>query len=254
MENEAECKEIFKKETAGIMNKLLEGVVESGTAKSISLKEIVDAAGKTGTSGGGKDKIFVGYTPYFTAGIWCGFKNEKRSVQFQGSRHLNIWNEICTEICEELNIDEESRGFSINGLKYLPFCKDSGQIFGENCIKDPRGERMEFGYFTLDNAPSAICERHVRVKYDTVSESIACEDCPLNDLLEISLINVTERSFPYEILVSDAEFVYRELREECRVPETENVPYFYFALPDGVYVGKSKGKKQFNRACLIHQG
>ena len=253
LENEAKEEQVFSKETAEIMNKLLSLVVEDGTAKKITLSELVDTAGKTGTSGAGKDKVFIGYTPYFTAGIWSGYKGEKRAVSFTGKDHLEIWNDIAREIYNSYEIFEEERSFSSDGLLYLPYCKDSGCEFCENCTLDPRGERMEWGYFTQDNAPTGVCERHVIVKYDKLSEGIACEFCPEEQIIDIALVKVEGRSFPYEITVTDAEFVAKELEEDFEYPKSFSLPYFYEAIPNGEYVGKSKGRKQFNSPCYIHR-
>ena len=35
-------------------------------------------AGKTGTTSQNNDVWFVGYTPYYTAGIWAGFDNNHK--------------------------------------------------------------------------------------------------------------------------------------------------------------------------------
>lgn len=253
LENKPERTQIFSKECARIMNKLLETVVEEGTAKSLTLSELVDTAGKTGTSGGGKDKLFVGYTPYFTAGIWCGYKGAKRPIKFDGKTHLDIWNEVCREIYKSYPICEEERWFSTQGLQYLSYCKDSGKIISENCGLDARGDREEWGYFTIDNGPNEICDRHVIVKYDKLSGGIANEFCNYEDVIDIALVKIEDRSFPYEIIVTDAEYVARDVDGDYDYPMSYSVPYFYYSLPEGEYAGKSRGKKQFNSPCYIHR-
>lgn len=253
LENEAEENQVFSRESAEIMNKLLELVVDEGTAKGITLSDLVDTAGKTGTSGGGKDKLFIGYTPYFTAGIWCGYKGEKHSVSFLGKTHLDIWNDIAKEVYSTYEIFEEERHFSEEGLLYLPYCKDSGGDFSENCTLDVRGDRMEWGYFTSDNAPNGTCERHVIIRYDSLSEGIATDLCPAEDVINIALLKIEDRSFPYEIEITDAEYVARDVEDGINYPKSYSVPYFYEALSEGEYAGKSKGRKQFNSPCYIHR-
>ena len=93
---------VFRKSTADIMNQLLMEVVNDGTARRITLKESVDTAGKTGTSSGDRDRLFIGYTPYYTAGIWCGFSGGSGEVGANSPTHLEIWDRIMTEIHEEL--------------------------------------------------------------------------------------------------------------------------------------------------------
>lgn len=253
LENKTQERVVFSKQTARIMNKLLEIVVDEGTAKVISLSELVDTAGKTGTSGGGRDKLFVGYTPYFTAGIWCGYRGSKRSVSFNGKNHLEIWNDIAKEVLGTYEIYEDERVFSDEGLLYLPYCKDSGACFSENCALDVRENRMEWGYFTKDNAPSGECGRHVKIKYDKLSCGIASHFCPKEELIDISLVKIEDRHFPYEIEITDAEYVAREIPNDTDYPESYTLPYFYEALSDGEYVGKSRGRKQFNSPCYIHR-
>ena len=242
-------KRVFKESTAQIMNLMLMRVSEIGTAKSLTIKNKVNTAGKTGTSGGSKEKMFIGYTPYFTAGIWCGYDNSEKSVS--GQNHLEIWDDIMTDIHEGLILND-AKEFSKDGLYYLPYCKDSGRLYSENCIYDPRGDRMEYGYFTMDNMPTGECDRHVKILYDTVTKGIASHNCPNENLTYVSLIYVPDRAFPKEIVVTDAEYVCRDLDRYTPMPIDFNLPYFYYSIPDGVFVGRSKGKKQFNSNCYIH--
>ena len=125
--------------------------------------------------------------------------------------------------------------------------------FSENCMLDPRENRMEFGYFTADNVPKGTCERHVILKYDKLSQGIATDFCPEEELINIALIKIDNRSFPYEIEITDAEYVMRETDTDSAYPRSYNAPYFYNSLPEGEYAGKSKGKKQFNSPCYIHR-
>lgn len=243
---------IFKSTTAGIMNQLLMTVTEDGTASKITLKSKLDTAGKTGTSGGSLDKSFIGYTPYFTAGIWCGYDDGVRAVSGLSKSHLEIWDEVMTLIHRPRLREESIRRFSTDGLYRLPYCKDSGGLYTDRCIYDPRGNREEYGYFTADNLPSEECTRHILCKYDSVTKAIACPDCPAENLVDISLISVTDRSFPKEIYVTDAEFVYRDIGGYADRPIDYALPYFQYALPDGVFVGRGRGKKQFNSNCYLH--
>ena len=102
IEKEKEEKQVFKRTTARIMNQLLMNVVNDGTAKSITIKEKVNTAGKTGTSGGSRDKSFIGYTPYYTAGIWCGYDTSDRAVTGLTKSHLEVWDEVMTDIHRDI--------------------------------------------------------------------------------------------------------------------------------------------------------
>ena len=252
LKNEKEYKEVLKPTTSRIMTQLLMTVTESGTAEKIKLKNKIDVAGKTGTSGENKDKLFVGYTPYYLGAIWGGYDDGKSGIYALSKSHIEIWDEIMSEIHRDIIDRDDIRSFSLDGLLHLPYCKDSGQIYSDVCVYDPRGIRREYGYFTIDNCPKETCQRHVLCKYDFETKAIACPSCPKENILVISLVKENNRSFPKEIIVSDAEYVYRDV--DAYTPRTidYSVPYFYHTIPDGVFVGRGKRKKQFNSNCYIH--
>ena len=253
LESKTESKRVFSKETARIMNQLLMKVTESGTAKAITLDNMVDVAGKTGTSGNDKDRVFVGYTPYFTAGIWCGYSGKEKSIGAQSVTHLQIWDEVMRQIHEiTLRGDEEVEGFSTDGLLRLPYCKDSGQLFSDSCLYDPRGTRLDYGYFTADNKPHGSCQRHVLCLYDELTGAIATKRCPRECLRPVSLLDIPDRSFPKEIFITDAEFVYRRIEKGTPLGDSYDIPYFIYTLDEGDFVGKSKKKKQYNSSCYLH--
>jgi len=201
-------KRIMKPETARIMTTLLRGVVEDGTAGRITLGELVETAGKTGTSGNSRDKMFIGYTPYYVAGIWCGYDQGEGQVATLSPGHLEIWDDVMRSVhLARIEGEERISRFSKEGIIEMGFCKDSGERYADVCRYDPRGNRRDTAYFTYDNHPMGECDRHVLCLYDTVSKGVAFGHCPTRDLVAVSLIKVPSRSFPKEIFITDAEYV-----------------------------------------------
>ena len=159
-----------------------------------------------------------------------------------------------TAVHEEMLSGEENlESFSTDGLEYLPFCKDSGELYSDNCILDVRGERLAWGYFAPDNKPVNPCHRHVLCYYDVEGKGIATDNCPEDKLIPIALLDISERSFPMVIIITDAEYVYRKIYEGTPYGDSDEVPYFVYTLDEGEHVGTGKNKKQFNSACQKHR-
>jgi len=80
-ENFPERKAVINRETAFVMNGLLQGVVRSGTAyRARGLKAPV--GGKTGTTNDYTDAWFIGFTPTVTVGVWVGH-DQKKSLGYE---------------------------------------------------------------------------------------------------------------------------------------------------------------------------
>lgn len=78
-------KEIINTNTAFKMVRMMQGVVDRGTAQR--LKRVYgltgEIAGKTGTTNGQADAWFIGYTPQLLAGAWVG--NDDRFLRFSST-------------------------------------------------------------------------------------------------------------------------------------------------------------------------
>ncbi|MFU0505961.1 transglycosylase domain-containing protein [Pseudaminobacter sp. NGMCC 1.201702] len=66
---------VIRPEVVGMMNAMMTGTVETGTARKAAFAW--PAAGKTGTSQNSRDAWFVGYTANLTTGVWFGNDNGK---------------------------------------------------------------------------------------------------------------------------------------------------------------------------------
>ncbi|HNJ93985.1 MAG TPA: transglycosylase domain-containing protein [Ferruginibacter sp.] len=69
----AETKQVMSEASAHTMVKMMQGVVQFGTAHSLNNYNIpAEKAGKTGTTNDNADGWFIGYTPELLAGTWVG--------------------------------------------------------------------------------------------------------------------------------------------------------------------------------------
>lgn len=107
LKNENEKNRVISTENAAIMTKMLQNVVNDGTASLVKLKNTsIEIAGKTGTSSNNEDRWFVGYTPDYVCGIWTGFDTPK-PVYSKKNPSCLIFNEIFNKIYN--NEDEISK-------------------------------------------------------------------------------------------------------------------------------------------------
>lgn len=105
-EPKAEDSQVYESSAADAMTDILEGVMKNGTAAGMGL-DTMPSAGKTGTTNENKDGWFVGYTPYYTTGIWVGYDTPRWLKGLSGSAYpAQIWNTYMEEIHTGLPIKE----------------------------------------------------------------------------------------------------------------------------------------------------
>ncbi len=73
-DNKPVKKQVLTPLQAGVVNQLLQGVVQYGTGTAAAIPGI-QVAGKTGTTENYGDAWFVGYTPELVAAVWVGYPN-----------------------------------------------------------------------------------------------------------------------------------------------------------------------------------
>ena len=230
---------------AAIMTKLLEGVVDHGTSSSITLGKLVECAGKTGTTNNDGDRWFVGYTPDYLCGVWCGYEYPEPLV----GKNLctGIWNRVMKQIVEEKG---GSRAFDLPAnVVRVDFCRDSGELPSEACAHDARGKREQTGWFVLGTEPKTACTRHVLCDFDTENGGIDHGNCPAESTARVALLHVA-RSFPMQVYVTDAQYVWGG--EPHTTEPNDDPTSAYFAKKQGNYTGISAVRLPFNRSCTAH--
>ncbi|MEV6466441.1 transglycosylase domain-containing protein [Kitasatospora sp. NPDC051702] len=73
----AKCSDVMSQSTADVINSVLLGVTEKGTAKDLGLEDGRQIAGKTGTTDEKKSAWFTGYTGNLAASVWLGSPGTK---------------------------------------------------------------------------------------------------------------------------------------------------------------------------------
>lgn len=86
---------VISPQHAFIMNYLLKGVLDRGTARGARAMGFDrPAAGKTGTTNDTRDAWFAGYTPDLLAVVWVGFDNQSKLGLSGSQAALPIWAEF----------------------------------------------------------------------------------------------------------------------------------------------------------------
>ncbi|MBQ9118761.1 MAG: transglycosylase domain-containing protein [Lachnospiraceae bacterium] len=101
-----ESKRVYSVNAARIMTSCLQGVMETGTGRKLTVKG-QNTAGKTGTTNDQKDGWFVGYTKYYTTAVWVGFDMPREMEDLMGNTYPGrIWQSFMTTIHEGLEAKE----------------------------------------------------------------------------------------------------------------------------------------------------
>lgn len=94
--------QVYEPSAAREMTNILEGVLTRGTARGKGIPDM-PCAGKTGTTNDNIDGWFVGYSAYYTTGVWVGFDSPRGVSALAGSTYpVGIWNSFMTELHEGL--------------------------------------------------------------------------------------------------------------------------------------------------------
>ncbi len=138
----------------------------------------MSCAGKSGTTTNNVDVWFVGYTPYYTAGIWAGCdENQSLSAGNGGnSFHKDIWRKIM----EQLHTELSDPGFPVpDGVVQAQICRKSGKLpIRGVCSNDPRGNAVYTEYFARGSIPTEMCDKHSTVTVCSESGLLPGPACP----------------------------------------------------------------------------
>lgn len=153
LEADSEVTRAISPETATVMNRLLQQVVEgprgTGTAAKLSNFTVV---GKTGTSDPTKDQYFVGLTPYYVAGVWYGYENGDLLGNYNAkfARITQVWKNVMADVMDGLPAKEFELSDQVIEKNY---CTETGMLAKDTCPS------QAVGYYKKDYLPD-YCTAH----------------------------------------------------------------------------------------------
>lgn len=170
--------QVMKESTAWLLTSAMKDVVTGGTGRLAAFTNSnMPVAGKTGTTTKNIDAWFVGYTPYYTAGIWSGYDNNK--IQSDTSYHKVIWRTIM----EKVNAKKKRKDFKKPAsIVTASICSKSGKLAKKGiCDHAAGGSTVRTEYFA-GSAPTQTCDVHVKVSVCDASNKPASKYCPVGSI------------------------------------------------------------------------
>lgn len=146
LDNRTEQERVISTESAAVMTKMLQSVIEIGTAKEgITLKERTEVAGKSGTTQNNCDRYFIGYTPELLGGVWFGYEYPESLEKFGGNLSVYIWDDVMTEIFEKTDYCKKTTFAIPDTVQRFSVNKTTGKL--PNPDDDPL--EIEDGWFSV---------------------------------------------------------------------------------------------------------
>ena len=176
---------IIKSSSAALLTNAMEDVISSdssyyyqyGITPTGTLCQVdsMTLAGKSGTTTSGSDVWFIGYSPYYTCGIWSGYDDSK--VLSNGTEyHKTIWQKIMARIHTDL--DNKDFVFT-DELESAKICSKSGLLAVDGvCNSSSSNASVYTEYFAPGTAPTSYCDRHYALRICTKSGKSATKYCP----------------------------------------------------------------------------
>lgn len=154
-----------------------------------------DFATKTGTTDDYVDFWCMGYTPYYTVGIWMGADDQ--SIRMNGrsiQRAALMWNTINNQILDGYETRTFERPESIVEMKVDTM---SGKLPTELSYMDPRGTVIT-EIFGPDNKPRKEDDVHTLVSIDTRNNLLASDVTPSWAVAQVSYLKPKSNYIPKE--------------------------------------------------------
>lgn len=190
---------IIKSSSAALLTSAMEDVISSdssyyyqyGITPTGTLCQVdsMTLAGKSGTTTSGSDVWFIGYSPYYTCGIWSGYDDSK--VLSNGTEyHKTIWQKIMARI----HTDLDNKDFIFTDeLESAKICSKSGLLAVDGvCNSSSSNACVYTEYFAPGTAPTSYCDRHYALRICTKSGKSTTKYCPGDSVVQRVYLHIDD--------------------------------------------------------------
>ena len=180
LDNVQETEQILSEKTVNYMNYCLVNATKSGTGTEANLSYTygITTAGKTGTTQDYKDRWYCGFTGYYTAAVWSGFKDPERIRITSGQNNPSAY--LFQKVMGPLHSGKsDMKLYDSSNLYGVTMCLDSGAAATSACSKDIRTgggvSRTAYSVAYKEDMPGKSCNKHVMVEFCV--DGVATEYC-----------------------------------------------------------------------------
>ena len=171
------------------VNYMLQQVVSSGTGTPAAISNM-PSCGKTGTSNNNQTRWYAGYTPYYTAVVWCGYDEMEQIVLADSYTNpaIVMWRQVMRPLHQNLkwkNFNDPG------GFQSYELCVDCGKLAEEFCKTEVRGDRTAKITLHWQDVPKEKCDCHVELDICEASGKVCNEYCALaegNTVKKVSML------------------------------------------------------------------
>lgn len=217
IDNTPETHQVISEETAFLLTDAMRDSMKESRLYGMSISSSSDeampsnitAAGKSGTTTSYNDLWFVGYTPYYTMGIWSGFDD---NAKFESSDNRNFHKVVWKKIMERITADKPSIDFEIpSTIVTAEICTKSGKLATSACEADPRNGIIATEYFASGTQPTEYCGLHKTYEVCEVSKLLPGPYCAKK--IFVAQIKLPEESTEW---TDDSNYAYK-VKDTCNV-------------------------------------
>lgn len=214
LDNESQEDQMMKPSSAWLLTEAMRSQIIEGISKDCSLdSQGVILAGQIGRTKDNTDGWFVGYSDYYTAGIWSGYDSEY--VQENTTYPRLIWKEIMKRVHQEKEL--EKREFEKpSDIITAKICVKCGNLAVDGlCDQITSQDTVRTEYFEKGTAPTKRCDCHVKFLLCKESKGLATKNCP--DTYSYVYLKKEEKT-----KTADSAYVIPErMKEPCKIHGSE---------------------------------
>ena len=160
IDNTQETHEAMNAHAAWYMVYMLRYACQYGTGTNAQFGG-VPVAGKTGTTSSNKDRWFSGFTPKYTATVWCGYDNpEEIRLVVNLNPSVIMWKSVMTKLMDGMSKEEIGDFKQPDDERFVTVqvCSQTGLLAGSKCTA------RSISLFASD-VPEDTCEAHLEFEF-----------------------------------------------------------------------------------------
>ena len=173
LENAITRRRVLSAETSALLTLACENVIDGGSGQQAYFGGMAQA-GKSGTTTEMRDVWFVGYTPYYTCGVWGGY--DDYGPQENSAYVKKLWKAVMQRAHEGMADTDFTYDCQLTEAEV---CAKCGELAAPGVCEDTvQGDMSRVEYFAPGTEPRYACTCHVQREYCRASGKRASFYCP----------------------------------------------------------------------------